>query len=87
MCKDGSLPLINRARSLRRGDLNLCIARRKAMSDDISHVGCMLYNELPIEIKTESNFFLFKGMLKSYLLSRNESLIKHGQFANKSFFL
>jgi exonuclease III len=86
-CKDESLPLIQRARSTRRSDVILCNAKKKILADDITHVGCKLYNDLPIDIKSEKNIFLFKVKLKKFLLSRNESLIKLGQFSNKNFFL
>ena len=85
LCNDDSLPSINRARSTRRSDLILSIARKKVMSDDISNIGCKLFNELPTDIKSENNFFLFKVLLKKFIVSRNVSLIKHGQFSNKSF--
>jgi hypothetical protein len=87
LCKDDSLPLIKKARSTRRMDLIPYNAKRKVMSDDITNIGCKLYNELPMDIKTENNFFLYKVMLKQFLLSRNESLVKHGQFSNKNFYL
>lgn len=87
LCKDESLPTINCARSTRRKDLILCNAKKKVLSDDISHTGCKLYNELPTDIKSERNFFLYKVKLKKFIIRRNESLIKHGQFSNKSFFL
>ena len=76
-----------KARSVRTKDLNLSSARKKVMLDDITYMGCKLYNELPIEIKSERNMFSYKVMLKKFILSRNGSLVKHGQFSNKSFFL
>lgn len=85
LCKDESLPCINRARSTRRKDLILSIAKKKVMSDDITNIGCKLFNELPADIKSENNLLLFKLQLRKFILSRNVSLIKHGQFSNKSF--
>ena len=86
-CIDNSLPYIQQARSVRKKDLIICKASKKVLSDDLTHVGCKLYNELPMEIKSEKNMFLYKQMLKKFVVSRNCSLVKSGQFSNKSFFL
>jgi len=84
---DGSLPKISRLRSLRKKELMLTTAKKRALIDDITHSGCKLYNQLPTEIKAENNFFLFKKDVKQFLLSRNESLVKSGQFSSKNFFI
>jgi hypothetical protein len=84
---DGSLPKISRLRSLRTKDLKLAVAKKKVLKDDLTHTGGKLYNQLPNDIKSENNFFLFKKDVKQFLLSRNESLVKSGQFSSKSFFI
>lgn len=85
--KDGSLPSIARLKSQRRKDLVIASAKKKALKDDIIHAGCKLYNNLPTEIKNENNFYLFKNDVKKFLLSRNESLAKSGQFSARNFFI
>jgi len=85
--KDGSLPNVNRLRSLRKSDLMPAMARKKILKDDLTHSGCKLYNQLPDKVKAEVNFFLFKKDVKQFLLSRNESLAKSGQFSSKNLFI
>ena len=87
LSSDQSLPTIQKLRSNRRNDLVLSNAKKKVKVNDITHTGCKLFNELPNAIKVTKNFVIYKIELKKFILSRNESLIKHGQFSNKSFFL
>ena len=53
--------------------------------DAVTHNGCKLFNNLPNEIKNEVHFAVFRNKLR-FLLSRNESLIKTGQFTAKNYF-
>lgn len=85
--KDGSLPSIKRLRSRRKSDLILEPAKKKVYKDDLCHTGCKLYNQLPDDIKAENIFFLFKKDVKRFLLSRNESLVKSGQFNSKNLLI
>jgi exonuclease III len=85
--KDDSLPSFKRLRSERTADLQIGKARRKIMSDDLTHSGVKLFNQLPTHINLESNFSLYKQYLKLFILSRNESLIKPTQFATKNFYI
>lgn len=84
-CTDSSLPVIRKLRSSRQYNLALSMANKKVKVNDITHIGCRLFNELPNDIKRESNLFLYKAQLKKFILSRNKSLIKHGQFTSKTF--
>lgn len=54
------------------------------MTDDVTHSGGKLFNQLPDNIKSELNFDLFKILLKRYLLESNSSLIKNGQFSTRN---
>lgn len=84
-CTDGSLPQIQKLRTNRRCELLIGAAKKKIMQNDIGHDGVKLFNQLPDSVKSELNAYLFKEQLKKHLLSRNESLIKSGQFAAKNF--
>ena len=84
---DNSLPKVSKLKSIRSRDLAICPAKKKILCDDITHIGTKLYNLLPQDIKDERNFFRFKKMLKNFLISRNESLIKSGQFTAKNFYI
>ena len=84
VCKDGSLPTVEKLKSKRSRDVLLARAKKKVMTDDITHTGCKLFNQLPDSIKSEQNFHLFKCQLKNYLLARNSSIIKHGQFTARN---
>lgn len=83
-CKDESLPKVEKLKSKRSNDLMTVRARKKVMIDDITHTGSKLFNQLPASIKTERNFYAFKSQLKKYLLDRNSSLIKPGQFTARN---
>jgi hypothetical protein len=87
ICKDGSLPNVEKLKSTRSCDLMTWRAKKKVMIDDITHTGCKLFNQLPASIKSERNFYAFKNLLKKYLLERNSSLIKSGQFAAKNLLI
>ncbi|KAL7037904.1 hypothetical protein ACKWTF_009394 [Chironomus riparius] len=84
---DGSLPRINRLRSLRKNDLMLVSAKKKVLINDLTHAGCKLFYQLPNEIKAKNVLFIFKKDVRQFLLTRNESLVKSGQFCSRSFFI
>ncbi|KAG5667710.1 hypothetical protein PVAND_015681 [Polypedilum vanderplanki] len=84
---DKSLPHIRKGSSTRNNNVILSIAKTKILQDDITSSGCILYNQLPSELKTISNVFAFKTELKSFLLARTKSLLKHSQFNERNFFL
>lgn len=83
LCTDNSLPVLQQLKTKRRFDLLIGRAKKKIMEDDISHHGVKLFNQLPNDVKIESNIYQYKDMMKKYLLSRNSSLVKTGQFASK----
>ena len=77
------LPKMEKLKTNRRYEIKLCNARKQILEDDITFNGVKLFNQLPNDIKKECNFYEFKILLKKYLLSRNSSLIKPGQFTSQ----
>ena len=86
VCTDDSLPVIRKLRSMRQYNLALSSGNNKKVKvNDITHIGCRLFNELPNDVKKENNIVLFKNQLKKFIIEKNKSLIKHGQFTSKTF--
>lgn len=85
LSKDNFLPPVQKMRSQRTLDLKLAPAKKKTLKDDITHTGVKLYNQLPIALKQESNLDTFKSELKQFILSRSDSVLKHGQFTSRNF--
>ena len=84
--KNGSLPKIQIQNSRSKRHLNLvsAMAKKKILIDDVTHSGVLLFNQLPQNVKSDLKSPIFKQHVKKYLLERNESLIKPGQFTSRN---
>lgn len=75
---DDSLPKIEKCRSTRTHTLQLSIAKKKILKDDITHHGVKLFNMLPNSIKRLQGTWRFMKEVKCFLINSRAQLLDYG---------
>jgi hypothetical protein len=85
---NNKLPLnITASSSARTLDLNQAAYTLTVKRYDVNCIGVSLYNCLPKELKMIDNLKVFSSRLKSYLLTKNESLCGDLQISTRNMIL